>query len=145
MSGRLLQKALHAFDSLIPAKQDEKPEHQRTGQAGEEIAYFHLRQMGYVFVARNYRARNKSGEIDLIAWDGETLCFVEVKTRSSHAVKPAEAAVDRDKRKAIARVAREYMRRVEGRPNVRFDIVSVYCEDEKPPEIAVFKDAFRLT
>ncbi len=145
MAGRLLQKALHAFDSLIPAKQGEKPAHQRTGQAGEEIAYFHLRQMGYTFVARNYRSRNKSGEIDLIAWDGDTLCFVEVKTRPSHAVKPAEAAVDRDKRKALARVAREYLRRVEGRPNIRFDIVSVYCEDEKRPEITVFKDAFQLT
>jgi putative endonuclease len=145
MAGRLLQKALHAFDWLIPAKHDEKPEHQRTGQAGEEIAYFHLRQLGYTFVARNYRAHNKSGEIDLIAWDGDRLCFVEVKTRRTRAVKPAEAAVDREKRKAIARVAREYLRRVEGRPNVRFDIVSVYCEDEKRPEITVFKDAFQLT
>lgn len=68
MARSFLQKALHAFDLLIPAKQDEKPDHQRTGQAGEEIAYFRLRQMGYTFVARNYRARNKSGAIDLIAW-----------------------------------------------------------------------------
>lgn len=145
MAGRLLQKMLHTFDSLIPAKRDEQAEHQRTGQAGEELAYFHLRKMGYTFVARNYRARNKSGEIDLIAWVGDTLCFVEVKTRRSRAVKPAEAAVDRDKRKAIARVAREYLRRVEGRPRVRFDIVSVYCEAEKGPEISLFKDAFQLT
>jgi len=78
-----------------------------------------------------------------VGWD--RLCFVEVKTRRTRAVKPAEAAVDKDKRKAIARVAREYLRQVEGRPNVRFDIVSVYCEDEKRPEITVFKDAFQLT
>ena len=73
----LLQKALHAFDSVIPAKQEEKPEHQRTGQAGEEIAYFHLREMGYTFVARNYRARNKSGEIDLLG--GMAMRFVSWK------------------------------------------------------------------
>ena len=145
MAGRLLQKALHAFDSVIPAKQEEKPEHQRTGQAGEEIAYFHLREMGYTFVARNYRARNKSGEIDLIGWDGDELCFVEVKTRSSHAVKPAEAAVDGHKKQAIARVAREYLRRMKGSPNVRFDIVSLYCEDGKRPEITLFKNAFPMT
>ena len=51
MAGRLLQKALYAFDALIPGKQEGEPEHQRTGQAGEEIAYFHLRQLGYTFVA----------------------------------------------------------------------------------------------
>jgi Holliday junction resolvase-like predicted endonuclease len=75
----------------------------------------------------------------------DTLCVVEVKTRRSRAVKSAEAAVDRDKRRAIACVAREYLRRVEGRLKVRFDIVSVYCEDEKRPEITLFKDAFQLT
>lgn len=144
MAGRLLQSALRAFDSLIPGK-DPKPEHQKTGRAGEEFAYFHLRQLGYVMVARNFRARNKSGEIDLIAWDKDTLCFVEVKTRTTRAVKPAEAAVDGDKRKAVARVAREYLRRLEGRPTTRFDIVSVYCERENQPEITVFKNAFPLT
>ena len=70
MAGRLLQKALHAFDSVIPAKQEEKPEHQRTGQAGEEIAYFHLQEMGYTFVARNYRARNKRKRRDRPDWVG---------------------------------------------------------------------------
>jgi len=145
MSGRILRKALHVFDAFVPEKPNEKPEHQRTGRTGEEIAYFHLRRLGYTIVAQNYRSRNKSGEIDLIGWDGDTLCLVEVKTRSSHAVKPAEAAVDREKRKAVARVAREYLRRLEGRPKVRFDIVSVYCEKEKQPEITVFKDAFPLT
>jgi putative endonuclease len=145
MIGWLLQKALRAFDSLVPEKQNGKAEHQRTGQAGEETAYFHLRQLGYTIVARNFRARNKSGEIDLIAWDKDTLCFVEVKTRRSHAVKPAEAAVDGDKRKAIARVAREYLRRLEGHPTTRFDIVSIYCEGGNRPEITVFKNAFPLT
>jgi uncharacterized protein UPF0102 len=50
------------------------------------------------------------GEIDLIGWHKDTLCLVEVKTRTSHDVKPAEAAVDREKRRALLAVAREYLR-----------------------------------
>jgi len=56
MAGWLLQKALHAFDWLIPAKHDGKPEHQRTGQAGEEIAYFHLRQLWRETIVHTTRA-----------------------------------------------------------------------------------------
>ena len=61
---------------------DEKPAHQRVGVRGEEDAYFHLRSLGYVMVARNYRTARCRGEIDLIGWDQDVLCFVEVKTRS---------------------------------------------------------------
>ena len=81
-----------------------------TGRRGEEEAYFHLRRQGYVMVARNFRSRRRRGEIDLIGWDGDVLCFVEVKTRTSHEVKPAEAAVDEDKRRELAGVARDYWR-----------------------------------
>ncbi|HLH08706.1 MAG TPA: YraN family protein [Terriglobales bacterium] len=144
MAGRFLQNALRMLDAVFPTAQN-KPEHQRTGQVGEEIAYFHLRKLGYIIVARNYRARNKSGEIDLIGWDSGTLVFVEVKTRTTRTVKPAEAAVDREKRKAIARVAREYLRRVEGAPATRFDIVSIYCERKQQPDITLFRNAFPLT
>ena len=73
---------------------DEKPAHQRVGVRGEEDAYFYLRRLGYVMVARNYRTARCRGEIDLIGWDQDVLCFVEVKTRTSHGVKTAEAAVD---------------------------------------------------
>ena len=47
-------------------------------------------------VARNFRSPNHRGEIDLIGWHNDTLCFVEVKTRTTHEVKPAEAVVDRE-------------------------------------------------
>jgi putative endonuclease len=67
--------------------------------------------MGYVIVARNYRSPRCHGEIDLIGWEGDILCFIEVKTRTSHEVKTAEAAVDRHKRREVAEVAREYLKR----------------------------------
>ena len=78
----------------------------------EEDAYFHLRGLGYFVVARNYRSPRRPGEIDLIAWDADVLCFIEVKTRTSHDVKPAEAAVDRAKQHEIAGVAHQYLRRM---------------------------------
>src|ERR1700688_5267362 len=73
---------------------DDTPMHQRTGRRGEEDAYFYLRRLGYVMVSRNSRSSRRRGEIDLIAWDHGMLCFIEVKTRTTHAVTPPEAAVD---------------------------------------------------
>ena len=66
-----------------------RPPHQRTGARGEEDAYFYLRSLGYVMVARNFRTPRCRGEIDLIGWDRDVLCFVEVKTRTTHDVKTA--------------------------------------------------------
>lgn len=86
---------------------DGEAEHQRIGRRGEEEAYFRLRKLGYMMVARNYRSPRRRGEIDLIGWDGDVLCFVEVKTRTTRDVKPAEAAVDHDKQYELRGVARE--------------------------------------
>ena len=121
---------------------DERPEHQQTGALGEEEAYFYLRKLGYVIVAQNYRSPNYSGEIDLIAWDHDVLCFVEVKTRTSHDVKTAESAVDRHKRREIAHVARAYLRRLPPECQWRFDIVSVYYDRcSSLPQVEVFANA----
>ena len=125
---------------VFPA--DKKPGHLRTGLRGEEDAYFHLRKLGYVMVARNYRSPRYRGEIDLIGWDQDVLCFVEVKTRRTQDVKTAEAAVDRHKRREIAQVAREYLRRQPPACQWRFDIVSVYYDGRNPrPLIEVFQNA----
>src|ERR1700674_2269340 len=78
---------------------DDAPMHQRTGRRGEEDAYFYLRRLGYVMVARNFRSPRRRGEIDIIGWHKNVLCFIEVKTRTTHDVKPAEAAVGAEKRK----------------------------------------------
>jgi putative endonuclease len=120
------------------------PRHLRTGRLGEEEAYFYLRKLGYTVVARNFRSSRCRGEIDLIAWDKDgVLCFIEVKTRTTSAVKPPEAAVDRHKRREIAAVARAYLRRVPPSCQWRFDIVSVYYERSKAdrPQIEVFRNA----
>jgi putative endonuclease len=121
---------------------DVSPEHMRTGTSGEEHAYFELRKLGYVMVARNFRSPRCHGEIDLIGWEGDVLCFIEVKTRTTQDVKPGEAAVDRHKRREIAEVAREYLRRMPQLCQWRFDIVSVYYDRCNPhPQVKVFRNA----
>lgn len=121
---------------------DPRPMHQRTGARGEEDAYFYLRKLGYVMVERNFRSPRSRGEIDLIGWEDDVLCFIEVKTRTTHDVKTAEAAVDRYKRREVAEVARDYLRRLSPTCQWRFDIVSVYYGGLSPcPEIEVFRNA----
>jgi putative endonuclease len=135
---------IHGLDWLavhvLPA--DPRPMRHRTGTLGEEDAYFHLRKMGYVLVERNFRSPRSRGEIDLIGWEGDVLCFIEVKTRTTHEVKTAEAAVDRHKRREVAQVARDYLRRLPPTCQWRFDIVSVYYSGSSSrPEIEVFRNA----
>ena len=115
---------------------------QRIGRNGEEASYFYLRRLGYVMVEKNYRSPRCHGEIDLIAWEGDVLCFIEVKTRTTREVKTAEAAVDRYKRREIAQVMREYLRVVSPMVQWRFDIVSVYYSRlGSRPEIELFRNA----
>jgi putative endonuclease len=118
-------------------------EHYRTGRRGELAAYFYLRRVGYVMVARNFRSPRCRGEIDLIGWDDDVLCFLEVKTRTTLDVKPGEAAVDQHKRRQIAAVAREYLRRFPPSCQWRFDVVSVYYPVSKAsqPQIEVFRNS----
>lgn len=144
-AGRMTQAAVRGLDWLaghvLPP--DKIPAHQRTGRRGEEDAYFYLRKLGYVMVARNYRTPRRRGEIDLIGWDGDVLCFIEVKTRTSVDVKTPEAAVDRHKRREVAAMARDYLRRLPPSCQWRFDIVGVYY-DQSPtcqPLIEVFRNA----
>jgi putative endonuclease len=117
--------------------------HHRTGRRGEEAAYFHLRKLGYTMVARNFRSPRCRGEIDLIGWDDDVLCFVEVKTRTTRDVKPGEAAVDRHKRRQVAAVVRDYLRRFPPSCQWRFDVVSVYYLESRAsqPQIEVFRNS----
>ncbi len=144
-SGRLTHSLVRALDAVLPQRPAALPPHLLTGRAGEEAAYFYLRRLGYVIVARNYRSPRRRGELDLVGWDGDVLCFVEVKTRTTREVKPAEAAVDAAKQQEVVAMAREYLRRVPGRPVCRCDVVSVYCENGgAPPDITLYKNAFRM-
>jgi len=117
-----------------------------TGLLGEREALFHLRGLGYVVVARRWKSVRLRGDVDLIAWDGEWLCFVEVKTRTGRdAMEPAESAVDASKQEMLRKMARAYLR---GFPaalrrdvRVRFDVVSVYRMTDGP-EFEVRRGAF---
>jgi putative endonuclease len=118
--------------------------HLDTGERGETLAYWYLRQAGYTIVARNQRARSGAGELDLVGWDGPVLAFVEVKTRTSLEAGPPEAAVSRAKQKRVAKAAKEYLRRLRKHPvNYRFDIASVVWEPQSGFQVRLIKDAFR--
>ena len=135
-SGRITHVILRLLDRIAPKSESEEqaPAHLLTGRRGEEDAYFYLRRRGYVMVARNYRTARHHGEIDLIGWDKDVLCFIEVKTRTTRDVKPAEAAVDRKKRRDLRIVIRDYLRSLPEKqfpelPEWRFDVISVYYEN----------------
>ena len=140
----LVRTTLRSFDWLAAhtLAREESPAHQLTGRRGEEAAYFYLRKLGYTIIARNFRSPRCRGEIDLIGWDTDVLCFIEVKTRSTRDVKPGEAAVDQHKRREIAIVVRDYLRRLPAQCQWRFDVVSVYYHAKSDrPAIEVFRNS----
>ena len=111
------------------------------GRVGEDLAHRYLRKRGCTIVARRYRPNSGGGEIDLVAWHGGRLVFVEVKTRASAEFGAPERAVDAEKQVYLTRAGRDYARRagVEW-GKVRFDIVSIVLT--KPPEIEWIREAF---
>ncbi len=111
------------------------------GHLGEDLAHRYLRRHGCTVVSRNYRPRSGPGEIDLVAWHGGRLVFVEVKTRSTAAYGTPDRAVDGEKRTALERAARDYARRAGvGWEQTRFDIVSVVLG--QPVQVDWMQDAF---
>jgi putative endonuclease len=111
------------------------------GRVGEDLAHRYLRKRGCMVVARRYRPPAGGGEIDIVAWHGGKLVFVEVKTRASSEFGSPDRAVDLAKREALVRTGRDYARcaGVEWQ-NVRFDIVSIVLS--RSPEIDWWQDAF---
>jgi putative endonuclease len=120
------------------------PRHLQTGERGEEAAFFFLRRNGFTVVARRWNDGPVPGDIDLIAWQGDVLCFLEVKTRTNSEVATASSAVDRNKRKTLRRLARHYLRHLPEaeRPETRFDIVTVYELPGRPREVRLIPGAF---
>ena len=116
-------------------------EHIRLGRRGEEAAERHLESRGYRVLERRYRTR--AGEIDVIALDGPTLVFVEVKTRSSLTFGRPSEAVGPRKRFRIAAAASLYLASRGGteRP-CRFDVVEVVEEAGGRFHLRLIKDAF---
>ncbi|HEV2708059.1 MAG TPA: YraN family protein [Pyrinomonadaceae bacterium] len=129
--------------------------HLALGRRGERLAASYLRQAGYRLVASNFKlnvGRNRRGalvqaEIDLIGYDGATLCFVEVKTRASDWFAAPEANVDLRKQRQVTRAARAY-RRLLGvtRAPYRYDVVSVVMpapsaeRGTRPPRVELLRD-----
>jgi putative endonuclease len=124
-------------------------ETQRRGESGERAAYFYLRRRGYVIVARRWTNVHVDGEVDLIGWDGETLCLIEVKSRSSRTPFAAEYAVDRNKQETLRRMADAYIRQLPWHNDEppalhpRFDVVSVYLQQDGKCDIRLLQDCFR--
>ena len=119
--------------------------HLQTGLLGERAALFELGRRGYTVVARRWTSTRYRGDIDLIAWQNDCLCFIEVKTRTAHDIAPAESAVDDEKRRNLRKLARTYLRSFpesqRARISTRFDVVSVYLLGGRP-EFVFFPGAF---
>ncbi len=125
-----------------------RPGHLQLGKRGEELAAAYLQQLGYRLVAANFTVpvgRNSIGtllnlEIDLVAYEGPTLCFVEVKTRTSDRFAAPSANVDIRKQRQITRASRSY-RRMLGvlEQPYRYDVVSIImpAADEHPTKLQI--------
>jgi len=110
------------------------------GKTGEDLACAELEKRGYALIARRYRRRG--GEIDVIARDGATIVFVEVKARESRDFGEAAEAVTVVKRRRMVQLATDYMTRHHRRNcPCRFDVVSIHF-DAGRPAIEVFQNAF---
>jgi putative endonuclease len=120
------------------------PAHLTIGIEGEDAAYFYLRRKGYIVVARRWSPGNLPGDLDLLAWQGPLLCFIEVKTRTAHDITPAEVAVDSHKRNTLRRLARQYVRQLpqDTAPPVRFDVIGVYLVPGQKKEFQHFEGSF---
>ncbi len=122
----------------------EKPENLRRGELGERAAKKFLQRAGLRFLAANFRSEH--GEIDLIFRDGDCLCFIEVKTRSSEDWTRPAAAVDARKKKLLSQTALDYLRLLKN-PEVkfRFDIVEVLLRDGEVAEVRHLPNSFSLS
>ncbi len=147
----LMESAMDAIEGIAARRRPDQAEHLETGREGERAAFFWLMRRGYVVVARAWHSSRARGDLDIIAWaprsqgssQGNTLCFIEVKTRTTRDVALAHVAVDSRKRRVLRRLARHYMRQLPpGSVDTRFDILSIYFERDKPPAFEHFPGAF---
>jgi putative endonuclease len=114
---------------------------QTLGKAGEEAACEELRRRGYAILARRFRT--PIGELDIVARDGRTIVFVEVKARRSTRFGAAAEAVTRHKRHRLYRLAQEFLLRARlARVPCRFDVVAVQWGTAETPAVEVFPAAF---
>ena len=134
----------------VRVPEPKRAQHFELGARGESLAIEHLERLGYRIVAANFSlpiGRNTrdvivNAEIDVVAYDGPTLCFIEVKTRASDEFAPPQTNVDLRKRRQIARAGRGY-RRMFGLANApfRYDVVTVVLKpNDQHPRIELLKE-----
>jgi putative endonuclease len=114
------------------------------GAEGERLAALYLRAYGFKVLYKNYRA-SLGGEVDIVARETKTLCFIEVKTRTSLKYGRPIEAVTLDKQHLITRGAVEWLRLLEFNVrNFRFDVIEVLLVHGKAPAINLVRQAFEL-
>ena len=114
------------------------------GRFGEDLAAQHLHKAGYKILERNFR--NFLGEIDIIAQDQETICFVEVKTRVGTQFGSPREAVSRQKQFKLGQLALSYLKyKKQLNRKARFDVITILKEEKGAPNIELIKNAFDLT
>jgi putative endonuclease len=131
--------------SAPPSREAAKQRARHTGVCGETYAYWYLRRQGYVMIARNFTCRGMKGEIDLVGYDGTTVAFVEVKTRTmaGRDFGSPEDAVTHEKQRNLSRIARQFLREYRtGDAPFRFDILAIEAPSGRRPIARLHKGAF---
>jgi putative endonuclease len=112
------------------------------GNKGESLAVKFLQTKGYKIISKNYKT--SIGEIDIIAQDGETVVFIEVKTRANDSFGCPFEAVHRRKRRKLRDLALLYLKKLGKELPVRFDVLSIMYTENSIKEIEHIKDAFEV-
>lgn len=113
----------------------------KTGKTGEDLAASILEKKGYIIVERNYRYGK--GEIDLIARDGKTLVFIEVKTRKNLEYGPPEMAITKGKQRQIRKIAEAYLFDKDIKDtDCRIDVVAIQFIPKMKPKVNHILNAF---
>ena len=112
--------------------------HYELGQWGEEVAADYLLRKGYTIVERNWKSGHR--DLDIVAWDGQQLVFVEVKTRRNRAFTDPETAIDYQKMRHLRQAANHYIKYRRLDCDLRFDVITVVGTPETEPEIEHIED-----
>ena len=142
---KVVKKARRRLNSFVRPRRfwRLRAAHLRLGKRGEDVACHVLEELGLDVLERNIR--NRHGEIDIIARDGMTLCFIEVKTRHKNAFSRPADAVDETRRWRLSRAAGLYMRYLWNGVQVkyRFDIMEIVYEKSRFQNVHYMRNAFR--
>lgn len=114
------------------------------GKRGEDLACKFLRKKKYRILHRNYKT--KMGQIDIIGFDKDSVCFIEVKTRSSDKFGPPELSITASKERKLSQLALSFIKRYKLTDYpARFDVLSIIIDFKGQKSFKLIKDAFELT